>query len=464
MMDSLDHKQGAPPINRRFYGDDHYLLNTLDLKYPFPQTHLYPANSLLRGASMNNPGNGGYIPSAVGPGAGIVGGANIGSVVTGPAASEPHMDDPRYVPQDLMTSVRDLDDKRRFYNYPGVQMPGAIQQHQQQLNQSPQVAQMPDGSYESLRKSSSRSEQGLVLPIPPLHMQHHNATKDEKTEKEKDDSVVNSKCSRCKKEFSQQAAVPKDSLGESTLEPKLFKLCHHCRDLQRQRSRRWQKKTKDKHGACRRCGSEIPPEEQKYVLCPQCRQSLRIRKANRAAQGKCVHCLGPINQLIINEETGERRFSQSGSYKVCQRCRENDRIRRTNLERMGNCNRCAKQLSPAEQGKHKVCLQCRQKKKKTTAGYPTPVPLDGSHSAMPVSGLNYIPTDQSGMMLKPSNSMPQGSVQVQQPEYPVVYGHGYGPMLQHVDMFKPVQPMEQQQQFHALQPPRTFERESLNRM
>ncbi|GMG30948.1 unnamed protein product [Ambrosiozyma monospora] len=142
-------------------------------------------------------------------------------------------------------------------------------------------------------------------------------------------------CSRCKKVFPQTG-------------PKPFKLCAHCRELQRQRSRRWQNKTKQKTGACRRCGVKMTLENSEFVLCEHCRMSLRSRKANRAAHGRCVHCSGP-------KEDDDR-------FKVCLRCRQNDKIRRTNLEKLGACNRCAQPLIDQDQG-HKVCGKCRSKKK-----------------------------------------------------------------------------------------------------
>lgn len=200
---------------------------------------------------------------------------------------------------------------------------------------------------------SKKEEHGLVLLIPPLHVQQKNASKDDT---DNHHHAITTKCLRCKKDFVQSFVRDKP-------DAKVFKLCHRCRDMQRQRSRRWQKKTKEQQGSCRRCGGVIPSEQLRYVLCSQCRESLRLRKANRAAQGKCVHCLGPIDSLIMGDQSGEPR-PRSGLFKVCQRCRENDKIRRTNLERMGNCNRCGRALEPSLQGKHKVCLTCRQKKKK----------------------------------------------------------------------------------------------------
>jgi len=259
-----------------------------------------------------------------------------------------------------------------------------------------------------LSTSSNRkvSNKGLVPPIPPLHVQQQLISNDMKSnlqldlieptrrnstsfdpEKNSQDPSLSSSsqqflrsvCSRCKKDFQQYITLPhlaaktgKRNVGM----PKIFKLCGHCRDLQRQRSRRWQKKTKDKEGACRRCGGPIPEELQKFVLCPQCRRNLRTRKASRAAQGKCVHCSGPLDTSIISDDGREAEVddgdagkttekSKWSSYKVCQRCRENDKIRRTNLEKMGNCNRCAKVLKPLDIGKHKVCHMCRHRKKKS---------------------------------------------------------------------------------------------------
>lgn len=229
--------------------------------------------------------------------------------------------------------------------------------------------------------ANADEKQGLITPIPPLHIQQQLVNSDlkpvipspqqqqqpqphpQQQHQRQPHNILRSSCSRCKKDFDQHIIIPQSNeLSKPIVEPKIFKLCQHCRDLQRQRSRRWQKKTKDKHGACRRCGSEIPPDQQKFVLCPSCRQNLRTRKANRAAQGKCVHCSGPLDSLIItNNKTSPKT---SGQFKVCQRCRENDKIRRTNLEKMGNCNRCAKTLDIADQGKHKVCLSCRNRKKR----------------------------------------------------------------------------------------------------
>ncbi|KAL6454517.1 WOR3 White-opaque regulator 3 [Candida maltosa Xu316] len=223
-----------------------------------------------------------------------------------------------------------------------------------------------------------------------------------------DQQMVRSNCTRCKKEFDQPVIIPKMNDSNSAngskilAEPKIFKLCQHCRDLQRQRSRRWQKKTKDKQGVCRRCGTEIPLEERKFVLCPNCRQNLRTRKANRAAQGKCVHCSGPLDASILVKDPvnggdlesngGEKRVgrpSSTSSYKVCQRCRENDRIRRLNLEKMGNCNRCAKALDPSDYGRNKVCATCRTKKKKNSNSPPdsnTTSPLyNGGYQQQPQS-------------------------------------------------------------------------------
>lgn len=306
---------------------------------------------------------------------------------------------------------------------------------------------------------------GLVSPIPPLHIQQQLVHKEDE-HKIDAGNQVHSKCSRCKKEFTQSLIVAKDSfLGKFGTEPKIFKLCDHCRDLQRERLRRWQKKTKDKQGACRRCGNDIPADQQKYVLCPLCRQNLRIRKANRAAQGKCVHCSGPINLLIINEEhtdeNGRRSSVAGNSYKVCQRCRENDKIRRTNLERMGNCNRCAKALSSEEQGRHKVCLNCRQKKKKIGSvslysgfpGVPSMVTMENSQQGVSippppqkVAHMNYVPVEQSSMIGPgPVNQMINVGNHMSQQDY----APSYPQVIQLPDMYKAPMAqysMQQQQQ------------------
>ncbi|SGZ49298.1 CIC11C00000005808 [Sungouiella intermedia] len=485
-MDPLDHKNQVPlnQMRRVYYGDDHELLrqqNAIDLKYPFPQAHLYPTSSSVRGAPMTSAG---YLPQAPGGPPGV--------------GQEVHMDDPRYVPQDLMSLMRDMEDKRMrgYYGYPLAtqnNMPPVGSNPNLNANLNMNGANLNNGGISTANNISNtatnglmppgpplhnqkKDDHGLVLPIPPLHVQQQIANNEDNVGKAETENVILSKCSRCKKDFVQRLIMPKDSNGEAGAEPKVYKLCHHCRDLQRQRSRRWQKKTKDKQGACRRCGTEIPPEEQKYVLCPQCRENLRIRKANRAAQGKCVHCLGPINALIIKDEgeDGARRLSTSGSYKVCQRCRENDKIRRTNLERMGNCNRCAKALSPSEQGKHKVCLSCRQKKKKLGSGSysgPSGAPSGIQQPAMVgdvgqnvlVQPMNFIPADQAAMMMGQSQVSGMGNpVPVPQQEYPVAYGN-YQPMLQ-APQFSQIQPQDgtnQLPQMHGFQAPRSYLRDRM---
>lgn len=148
-------------------------------------------------------------------------------------------------------------------------------------------------------------------------------------------SLDRNDCTRCKKEFA------------IDLSGKTFKLCPHCRELQRERSRRWQQKTKLKPGACRRCGVAIPSDQAHFVLCPPCRLSLRSRKASRYENGKCVHCSG---------------LNDSAEFKVCTRCRTNDKQRRKTLEERGCCNRCANPLQDGDKN-HKVCASCRSRKK-----------------------------------------------------------------------------------------------------
>ncbi|KAI5954615.1 hypothetical protein KGF54_002391 [Candida jiufengensis] len=286
---------------------------------------------------------------------------------------------PLHVQQQLVTKQHD---NSSYYNH---QSPI---QSTNQLSDTHSYQSQPQNAYNQTRNNSNESSTTTSAN------QHHHS---QQLQPVAGQQMIRSTCTRCKKEFDQPIIIPKanDNSGsqKSLAEPKIFKLCHHCRDLQRQRSRRWQKKTKNKQGVCRRCGSDIPFDERKFVLCPSCRQNLRTRKANRAAQGKCVHCSGPLdtsilhkdeNGNIITESNGsptlesqnhpdddptnspksDKKSNRNLNYKVCQRCRENDKIRRINLEKMGNCNRCAKALDPTDYGKHKVCLNCRSRKKK----------------------------------------------------------------------------------------------------
>lgn len=160
------------------------------------------------------------------------------------------------------------------------------------------------------------------------------------THSEKESAVLDSlgvgsaECTRCKKEY-------------AITDGKVFKLCPHCRELQRERSRRWQQKTKLKENACRRCGVSIPPDQGKFVLCPPCRLNLRTKKAKRFESGKCVHCSG------VNDST---------DFKVCSRCRSIDKDRRKQLEDQGKCNRCSGKLQADDNGR-KVCSDCRARKK-----------------------------------------------------------------------------------------------------
>ena len=143
-------------------------------------------------------------------------------------------------------------------------------------------------------------------------------------------------CNRCKRKFAR--------LGD-----KVFKMCEHCRVLQRQRSKRWQRRTKQKDGVCTRCGTDLSEAASNYSLCQHCRDMLRSKKANRYLEGRCVHCSG------ANDE--------EGTFKVCKRCREKDKLRRLALEQEGLCNRCSYGLPKDEKG-HKICQSCRLKKRK----------------------------------------------------------------------------------------------------
>ncbi|KAH3662095.1 hypothetical protein OGAPHI_006276 [Ogataea philodendri] len=209
---------------------------------------------------------------------------------------------------------------------------------------------------EATRNPKHESEDKFVLD-PALQLEFEKYSKaheaDHQHELPKNSPFVTTTCTRCKKDFVQRPE-------------KQFRLCLHCRELQRQRSRRWQMRTKEKQGVCRRCGIEIPPEQAQFVLCEHCRMSLRSRKASRAALGKCVHCSGPNDSV-------------EGKFKVCSRCRQNDKIRRSNLEKIGACNRCAQPLNDSDRD-HKVCERCRTKKKRGAVS-PAAVAQRPSHGA-----------------------------------------------------------------------------------
>ncbi|CAK9437123.1 uncharacterized protein LODBEIA_P15410 [Lodderomyces beijingensis] len=412
------------------------------------------------------------------------------------------------------------------------------QSRSSQPNQSPETNARERRSYDDRYEDTNNTlyygnDRNIIAPIPPLHIQQQLFTKneghplgvenpeapggeggggggtsmpasqgniangngardEEKTLAEvkleaEEHEMIRSTCTRCKKEFMQRIIIPKTNEtsgggSKALAEPKIFKLCDHCRDLQRQRSRRWQKKTKDKQGVCRRCGTEIPHDERKFVLCPSCRQNLRTRKASRAAQGKCVHCSGPLDaSILIKNEDGNvvvstdlsptlrahddepaTRDGHGGSYKVCQRCRENDKIRRTNLEKLGNCNRCAKPLDSSDYGRHKVCSYCRSRKKRVSR---TSVGGGGGgngeeHYAMPHPqygvGHDQQQQHQQGMMhhhaVAHLQSIP-GSSAVEAPysngismQHPTGYPQPYLPYPGYTPQPQQQQPHQQQQQ------------------
>lgn len=197
-------------------------------------------------------------------------------------------------------------------------------------------------------------------------------------------------CSRCKRAF------------DLPIDGKLFKLCPHCRELQRQRSKRWQQKTREKDGVCRRCGKLIPDDESKFVLCSKCRTTLRDKKANRAELGKCVHCSGPNDP--------------NSQFKVCQRCRNNDKSRRTRLEKDGLCNRCAKPLSPQDKGNYKVCSNCRTRKKRSVdeptvvvlANNDLKIAIDHDHDS---NIINNIADNEKASRKKQKTASSNGSMQ-----------------------------------------------------
>ena len=316
------------------------------------------------------------------------------------------------------------------------------------LNHSPMNQELDFKKDDVMSPGSKRSvsddpDSGLLEPIPPLHVQQQMVNGKEKphvSPTPQDSQLLRSSCSRCKKDFDQQVVISKEE-QEKSVNPKVFKLCQHCRELQRQRSRRWQKKTKEKVGVCRRCGNDIPIELQKYVLCATCRQNLRYRKANRAKQGRCVHCSGPLDTSILPNEDGSEGTDADGrpktkSFKVCKRCRENDKIRRNNLERLGNCNRCAKPLPEEEVGKHKVCRACRSKKRKSSSSAINLMENDqlmGDPNLMnqfnlPFNQYNHAQSQsqvqaQISQALQPQVPVPQQQQQHQHQQIPLHAGH-----------------------------------------
>lgn len=111
------------------------------------------------------------------------------------------------------------------------------------------------------------------LTSPAAHMHDDNASR------------TGSACNRCRKKFIQDdiASSPESGI------PKIFKLCGRCRAQQRERSRRWLDNMKRVDGACRRCGSEIPPGPNiRFVLCAECRLRLRTRKKMRDLKTDCA--------------------------------------------------------------------------------------------------------------------------------------------------------------------------------
>lgn len=218
----------------------------------------------------------------------------------------------------------------------------------------------------------------------------------------------------------------------------------------------------------------ISEEERNFVLCPQCRQSLRVRKANRAAQGKCVHCSGPLGAPL---DPSLAALASPGQFKVCQRCRENDKIRRTNLERMGNCNRCAKALDPALQGKHKVCTACRQKKKKRSLSSPSELSSDLNGAGMmsdpqqQVPAMNFVPGQAAMMMPNHIQNMSGGQINQMQNQIPgQMAQYPMGPMGQmnqmgqmSQDFFGQYQPVVQPLQ-HPMAMPQALDQQNQQQM
>ncbi|KAI5948898.1 hypothetical protein KGF57_005091 [Candida theae] len=271
-------------------------------------------------------------------------------------------------------------------------------------------------------------------------------------------SVV-SQCTRCKKDFVQIVNIPteggNDMNGKAAGggQTKLFKMCAHCRELQRQRSRRWQMKTKDRKGFCRRCGTEIPVKDQNFVLCANCRSNLRTRKSDRSLQGRCINCSSSMDSesntpdgSFPKDIKDPRPSSSKPTHRVCSHCRGKDKHRRYKLEQMGVCNRCAKTLDPHEYGEYKLCAECREKKRqygqreKTGQGNSNEEPSYNSYTTHPVhsqpyANQYYTPYPQYGS----HNNHNLSSVQLLYP------AHQAGPYMQQYVSSQSFQPNTQQQ-------------------
>ncbi|OBA23984.1 hypothetical protein METBIDRAFT_115782 [Metschnikowia bicuspidata var. bicuspidata NRRL YB-4993] len=128
------------------------------------------------------------------------------------------------------------------------------------------------------------------------------------------EETVVTQCNRCGKDFVQKKARDqKSARGKVGRVPRLYKLCEHCREMGKGRSRRWQMRTKEHGGLCRRCGAMLAGSDEPYVLCTKCRQAFRDRKVRRATEGKCVQCCEPMGYAgAALEEEGERYWEGEG--------------------------------------------------------------------------------------------------------------------------------------------------------
>lgn len=144
-----------------------------------------------------------------------------------------------------------------------------------------------------------------------------------------EESVV-TQCNRCEKDFVQKKARDqKSARGRVGRVPRLYKLCEHCREMGKGRSRRWQMRTREHGGLCRRCGLELETTDGEFVLCVKCRQAFRDRKHRRITEGKCIQCCEPLAEPITGSMAEQMAGPDSEGaglekplQRRCQKCRE----------------------------------------------------------------------------------------------------------------------------------------------
>ncbi|KAM9892889.1 hypothetical protein OXX79_009713 [Metschnikowia pulcherrima] len=162
----------------------------------------------------------------------------------------------------------------------------------------------PSASAGASRQQLLRRRPGTQRPVRP--------------NPEPEETIV-TQCNRCDKDFVQKKAADQQSArGRVGRVPRLFKLCEHCREMGKGRSRRWQMRTKEHGGLCRRCGVVLGADDGQYVLCVKCRQAFRDRKLRRINEGKCISCCEPMKEEDMEDAPGRENVVK----RRCRKCRE----------------------------------------------------------------------------------------------------------------------------------------------